>query len=87
MPDQTAPAIGLGFSIQNDGAFIGIHFDTPLSSFVVAFPVESARELVKQFPIQLQTVVDECDKTYGTNKNPLIIAKPGTMDILKKGHH
>lgn len=86
MAEQTAPALGVAFSIQNDGQFIGIHFDTPLSSYVVAFPIESARELAKQFGIQLEETLRQRDEQYPNKKNPLIVANAGTMDMLKKGH-
>lgn len=74
-----AASITVGFSVQNDGELIGIHWDMPLCAFVAGVPIATAEALAEQFPIQLRQVIDEAKKA----KSGLVVANGETMNVLK----
>lgn len=80
MPDEPAgPMITVGYSVQNDGQLIGIHFDLPLSQFVVGFPLPQAKALAKEFGPSLEKVIQQAERTA----SGLVIAPGETLNTLK----
>lgn len=73
------PVIQVGFSLQNDGEFIGIHWEMPLSVSMVCVPIATAKVLAENFGKELRAVIESAEK----NNSKLVVANGETLNVLK----
>lgn len=83
MPDiNNGPALELGFSLQpapDGGLFIGIHWNVPMMTSVIAVPLDWAERLLDNFPRELAAILDQAKQ----QKTGLVVAPASTLNTLK----
>lgn len=80
MPDQPdGPKITVGYSVQNEGNIIGIHFELPLVSQVIGLPIAVAETLGKEFGPNMEKTLRHAERI----RSGLTIASAETLNTLK----
>jgi hypothetical protein len=79
--DESLSEVGIGvqFSVQNDGDMIGIHFEAPLTAYVIGFSIAAAERLAELFTGQLRATIAEAKR----QRTGLVSASADTLHILK----